>query len=62
MNSTTWDQLYKVMECGKEVKKKVQTAWIGWRRAVGVIYEKGVSTRMKGKVYKMLLRQGTLWR
>ena len=40
-------------ECGREVKKRVQAGWNGWRRMSGVICNRGVSTRVKGKVYKV---------
>ena len=38
-------------ECGREVKKRVQAGWNGWRRMSGVICDRRVSDRVKGKVY-----------
>ena len=38
-------------ECGREVKKRVQTGWNGWRRMSGVICDRRVPARVKGKVY-----------
>uniref|UniRef100_A0A087XJI6 Uncharacterized protein n=1 Tax=Poecilia formosa TaxID=48698 RepID=A0A087XJI6_POEFO len=43
-------------ECGKEVKKHVQAGWTGWRKVSGVMCDKTVSARMKGKVYKTVVR------
>ena len=39
-------------ECGREVKKRLQAGWNGWRRMSGVVFNRGVPARMKGKVYK----------
>ena len=38
-------------ECGREVKKRVQAGWNGWRRIPGVICDKRVPARVKWKVY-----------
>ena len=40
-------------ECGREVKKRVQAGWNGWRRMSGVICDRRVSARVKGKVYRV---------
>ncbi|KAI5104078.1 hypothetical protein C0J45_5704, partial [Silurus meridionalis] len=41
-------------ECVREVKKRVPTGWSGWRRVTGVICDRRVSARMKGKVYSFI--------
>ena len=38
-------------ECGREVKKRVQAGWNGWRRMSGVICDRRLPARVKGKVY-----------
>ena len=43
-------------ECGREVKKRVQTGWNGWRRMSGVICGKRVPARVKTKVYNVAVR------
>ncbi|KAK3555243.1 hypothetical protein QTP86_010532 [Hemibagrus guttatus] len=40
-------------ECGKEVKKRVQAGWNGWR--------KKISARIKGKVYRTVVRPAMLY-
>ena len=48
-------------ECGREVKKRVQAGWNGWRRMSGVICDRRVSARVKGKVYRVAVRPAMLY-
>ena len=48
-------------ECGREVKKRSQAGWNGWRRMSGVVCNRRVSARMKGKVYKVAVRPAMLY-
>ncbi|KAK3548323.1 hypothetical protein QTP70_010196 [Hemibagrus guttatus] len=43
-------------ECGKEVKKRVQAGWNGWRKVSGVLCDQKISARIKGKVYRTVVR------
>ena len=36
--------------CEREVKKRVQSEWNGWRKVLGVICERRLPARVKGKV------------
>ena len=47
-------------ECGREVKKRVQAGWNGWRRMQGAIYRR-VPARVKCKVYKVAGRPAMLY-
>ena len=47
-------------ECGREVKKRIQAGWNGWRRMSGVICDRRVPARVKGKVYKVAVRPAML--
>ena len=48
-------------ECGREVKKRVQAGWNGWRRMSGVICNRRVPARVEGKVYKVAVRPAMLY-
>ncbi|KAK3533658.1 hypothetical protein QTP70_024032 [Hemibagrus guttatus] len=47
-------------ECGKEVKKRVQAGWNGWRKVSGVLCDRKISARIKGKVYRTVVRLAML--
>ncbi|KAK2920711.1 hypothetical protein Q8A73_000196 [Channa argus] len=48
-------------ECGKEVKRRVQAGWNGWRKVSGVLCDKRASARMKGKMFKTVVRPEMLF-
>ncbi|KAK3530906.1 hypothetical protein QTP70_005453 [Hemibagrus guttatus] len=48
-------------ECGKEVKKRVQAGWNGWRKVSGVLCDGKISARIKGKVYRTVVRAAMLY-
>ncbi|XP_048056909.1 uncharacterized protein LOC125274573 [Megalobrama amblycephala] len=47
-------------ECGKEVKKRVQAGWNGWRKVSGLLCDR-VPARIKGKVYRTAVRPAILY-
>ncbi|KAK3563935.1 hypothetical protein QTP86_006208 [Hemibagrus guttatus] len=48
-------------ECAKEVKKQVQAGWNGWRKVSGVLCDRKISVRIKGKVYRTVVRPAMLY-
>ncbi|KAK3532754.1 hypothetical protein QTP86_028122 [Hemibagrus guttatus] len=48
-------------ECGKEVKKRVQAGWNGWRKVSGVLCNQKISARIKGRVYRTVVRPAMLY-
>ncbi|KAK3566754.1 hypothetical protein QTP86_004437 [Hemibagrus guttatus] len=48
-------------ESGKEVKKRVQAGWNGWRKVSGVLCDRKISARIKGKVYRTVERPAMLY-
>ena len=47
--------------CEREVKKRVQAGWNEWRRVSGVICDKRLPARVKGKVYSSVVRPAMLY-
>ncbi|KAK3553761.1 hypothetical protein QTP70_009181 [Hemibagrus guttatus] len=48
-------------ECGKEVKKRMQAGWNGSRKVSGVLCDQKISARIKGKVYRTVVRPAMLY-
>ncbi|KAK3554716.1 hypothetical protein QTP70_032634 [Hemibagrus guttatus] len=48
-------------ESGKEVKKRVQAGWNGWRKVSGVLCDRKIPARIKGKVYRTVVRPAMLY-
>ena len=42
--------------CEREVKKRIQAGWNGWRKVSGLICDRRLSARVKGKVYSSVVR------
>ena len=47
--------------CKREVKKRVQAGWNGWRRLSGVICDRRLPARVKGKVYSLVVRPAMVY-
>ncbi|KAI5099061.1 hypothetical protein C0J45_11200, partial [Silurus meridionalis] len=48
-------------ECVREVKKRVQAGWSGWRRVAGVVCDRRVFARVKGKINRTVVRPAMLY-
>lgn len=48
-------------ECSREVKRRIQAGWNGWRRVTGVICDRKISPKVKGKIYKTVVRPALLY-
>ena len=48
-------------DCEREVQKKVQAKWNGWRRVLGVIYDRSLPARVKGKLYSSVVRPAMVY-
>ena len=47
--------------CEREVLKRVQAGWNGWRRVSGVICDRRLPARVKGKVYCSVVRPAMVY-
>ena len=47
--------------CEREVKKRVQAGWNRWRKVSGVICNRRLPARVKGKVYSSVLRPAMVY-
>ena len=47
--------------CEKEVKKRVQAGWNEWRKVSGVICDRRLPARVKGKVYSSAVRPAIVY-
>ena len=47
--------------CEREVKRRVQAGWNGWRKVSGVICNRMLPARVKGKVYSSVMRPALVY-
>ena len=47
--------------CEREVKKRVQEGWNRWRKLSGVICDRRLPARVKGKVYSSVVRPNMVY-
>ena len=47
--------------CDYEVKKRIQAGWNNWRKVTGVMCDKRAPARLKGKLYKTVVRPAMLY-
>ena len=47
--------------CEEEVRRRVQAGWQSWRRTSGVLCDRKLSARLKGKIYKCVVRLAMLY-
>ena len=56
-----WMDVQRNVECEKEGKTRVQARCSRWKRMSGVICDRRVGARVKGKVFKMVVRLALLY-
>ena len=47
--------------CEREVKRRVLAGWNGWRKISGVICDRRLPARVKGKVYSSVVRPAMVY-
>ena len=48
-------------ECGREVKRRIQVGWHSWRRVSGLLCDRRVSARLKGKIHRTVVRPAMMY-
>ncbi len=48
-------------ELNEEVGHRTQAGWRNWKKATGVLCDKRISARVKGKVYKSVVRPAMMY-
>ena len=54
--------MQKSGSCEREVKKRVQAGWNGWRKVSGVICDRRIPARVKEKMYSSVVRLAIMYR
>ena len=47
--------------CEEEVKRRIQVGWMSWRKVSGVLCDRKLSVKVKGKMYKSVVRPTMLY-
>ena len=48
-------------DCEREVKRRVQAGWNGWRKVSGIICDRRLPARVKGKVYSSVVKSAMVY-
>ena len=48
--------------CKKEVRRRIQAGWMSWNKVSGFLCNRKLSARVKGKMYKSVVRPAMLYR
>ena len=47
--------------CEEEVRRRIQAGWLSWRKVSGVLCDRKLSAKVKGKIYKSVVRPAMLY-
>ena len=48
-------------ECGREIKRRIQVGWHSWRKMSGLLCDRRVSARLKGKIHRTVVRPAMMY-
>ena len=48
-------------ECGREIKKLIQAGWCSWHRMPGLLCDRRVTARLKGKIHRAVIRPAMMY-
>ena len=47
--------------CEEEIRRRIQAGWLSWRKISGVLCNRKLLARVKGKMYKCLVRPAIMY-
>ena len=47
--------------CEEEIRRRIQAEWMSWRKVSGVLCDRKLSAKVKGKMYKSVVRPAMLY-
>ena len=47
--------------CEEEVRRRIQAGWMSWKKVPGVLFHRKLSARVKGRMYKSVVRPAMLY-
>ena len=47
--------------CEEEIRRRIQAGWMSWRKVSGVLCDRKLSAKVKGKMYKSVVRPTMLY-
>ena len=47
--------------CEEEIRRRIQAGWLSWRKISGVLCDRKLSARVKGKMYKCVVRPAIMY-
>ena len=47
--------------CEEEVRRRIQAGWMSWKKVSGVLCDRKLSAKVKGKIYKSVVRPAMLY-
>ena len=61
-HSSIWGFVTEDGELDVKINHRIQCGWNSWRKLSGLLCDKKMNVRLKGKVYKTAVRHGMLYR
>ena len=48
-------------KCEEEVRRRIQAGWMNWRKVSGIVCDRKLSAKIKGKMYRSVIRPAMLY-